>query len=126
MRRENYLIEKGMPIFISVLGIHHDPKYYPNPMVFDPDRFSAEAIHEQTPLAFLPFGHGPKYCIGMELGKAILKINLVFMLSKYIVSIAPKMTDREINFDDGYLNEANRISLCFGQRMKFSPAEEDD
>lgn len=126
MKRENYLIEKGMPIFISVLGIHHDPKYYPNPMEFNPDRFSTEAFNQRPQLTFLPFGFGPKYCVGMELAKAILKTHLVFMFSKYSVSVGPKMTNREINFDAGYLNEVHRISLCFGQRMKMSPSEEDE
>lgn len=126
MKKENYLIEKGMPIFISILGIHHNPKYYPNPLEFNPDRFSTEAVQRRQQLTFLPFGYGSKYCNGMELAKAILKTHLVFMLSKYTVSVGPKMKDREINFDNGYLNEINRINLCFGQRMKMSPSEEDE
>lgn len=126
MKRENFLIEKGMPIFISILGIHHDPKYYPNPLDFDPDRFEMDAIVQRPALAFLPFGFGPKYCIGMELAKAILKVHLVFVLSKYLVTVGPKMKNKEINFDKGFLNEVHRINLCFGQRMKFSPSEEDE
>lgn len=126
MKRENFLIEKGMPIFVSILGIHHDPKYYPNPLEFDPDRFTVEAVQRRPQLTFLPFGLGPKYCNGMELAKAILKTHLVFMLSKYVVSVASRMKDREINFDAGYLQEMDRISLCFGQRMKMSPSEEDE
>lgn len=125
MKREKYLIEKGMPIFVSILGIHHDPKYYPDPLEFNPDRFTSGAFRRPQN-TFLPFGLGPKHCIGNELARAILKIHLVFLMSKYYVSVGPKMTDTEINFDSGYLQEAHRINLCFGQRMKLSPSEEDD
>lgn len=126
MKRENYLIEKGMPIFVSTLGLHHDPQYYPNPLNFNPDRFSTEAFMQRSQLTFIPFGYGPKYCMGMELAKAIMKIHLVFIMSKYVVSVAPNMKDRDINFDVGYLNEVHRINLCFGLRMKMSPSDEDE
>lgn len=120
------MIEKGMPVFISVFGIHHDPKYYPNPLVFNPDRFNIEVFKRRPQHTFLPFGYGPKHCIGMELAKAIMKTHLVFLLSKYVVSVGPKMQDRNINFDSDFLREVSRINLCFGQRMKMSPSEEDE
>lgn len=74
----------------------------------------------------MPFGFGPRNCLGMPLAKAILKIHLVFLVSKYTVSVAPIMQDTEINFENGYLNEAKRIHLRFGPRMRHGPSEEDE
>lgn len=55
---------KNQLALISTLGIHHDEKYYPNPSKFDPERFSPEMVAARHPCAYLPFGLGPRHCIG--------------------------------------------------------------
>lgn len=60
----NMVIDKGTRVQISVWGIHMDPKYYPNPEVFDPERFSEENKASRPDFTFLPFGEGPRMCIG--------------------------------------------------------------
>lgn len=57
-------IEENTPIVIPIYAIHHDPKYYPNPEKFDPDRFSENNKSEISKGAYLPFGEGPRICIG--------------------------------------------------------------
>lgn len=57
-------IPKGLKIWIPVYGIHHDPDIYPNPEKFDPERFSEDKIKKRHPMHYLPFGHGPRNCIG--------------------------------------------------------------
>lgn len=59
-----YTIKKDMIAFIPIKGFHLDSKYYPKPEVFDPDRFSAEEKAKRHPYVFLPFGAGPRNCIG--------------------------------------------------------------
>lgn len=59
-----FKIEKGSNIIFPVYGMHRDPKYYPNPEKFDPERFSDENKHNITPGTYAPFGLGPRNCIG--------------------------------------------------------------
>lgn len=58
------IIEKGTEVFIWAKGLHYDSQYYSNPTVFDTKRFmpgEREKIHSYT---YLPFGEGPRNCIG--------------------------------------------------------------
>lgn len=59
-----FKIEKGDNYWIPIYALHHDPKYYPNPDKFDPERFSDENKHNINLGAYLPFGVGPRNCIG--------------------------------------------------------------
>lgn len=58
-------IPKDQSVIIPVYAIHHDPKIYPNPEIFDPERFTKEAIQSRDPMHYIPFGYGPRYCFGM-------------------------------------------------------------
>lgn len=57
-------IEKGTPIIIPMSGIHMDPDYFPDPGLFDPERFSVENKGNILPFTYFPFGAGPRNCIG--------------------------------------------------------------
>lgn len=51
-------------VLVPVYGVHRDPRYYPNPDKFDPERFSDENKGNIEPLSYFPFGSGPRNCIG--------------------------------------------------------------
>lgn len=53
-----FMVEKGKVIFIPLYGLHHDPKYFPEPDKFDPERFSDENKGNIVPGSFIPFGYG--------------------------------------------------------------------
>ena len=57
-------IPKGLMIWIPVYGIHRDPDIYPNPDVFNPENFNEDAVEARHPMTYLPFGDGPRNCIG--------------------------------------------------------------
>jgi len=58
------VLEKGIPVFIPVTALHYDPNYYPEPDRFDPERFSEEEKQKRHHYVYLPFGEGPRICIG--------------------------------------------------------------
>ena len=58
-----YRIPKGANILMSQWIVHRDPRFFPNPEVFDPDRWSAGAA-KLPKFAYFPFGAGPRQCIG--------------------------------------------------------------
>ena len=58
------VVEKGTQILVSVYGLHHDPKYFPHPERFDPERFNEEETKKRPNFSYLPFGEGPRICIG--------------------------------------------------------------
>lgn len=61
-----FTIEKGTPIIVSLLGIHRDEKYFPNPERYDPERFSDDR-KDYDEAMYMPFGAGPRNCIGKHL-----------------------------------------------------------
>ncbi|XP_039312723.1 cytochrome P450 6k1-like [Solenopsis invicta] len=79
----NIRLPKGTLITIPLLGIHRDPSIYPDPDKFDPERFNADKVEKRHPYAFIPFGEGPRNCIGSRFGYLQTKVGLVYLLSKY-------------------------------------------
>lgn len=59
------VIKKGTQIIISPFGLQWDEKYFPNPEVFNPDRFTEEQKASRHHYTYLPFGEGPRVCIGL-------------------------------------------------------------
>jgi cytochrome P450 family 6 len=72
------VLEKGILTVIPVLALHHDPKYYPDPERFDPERFSEEENAKRHQYVYLPFGEGPRICIGkFDVSKQYLTMQII-------------------------------------------------
>ncbi|XP_053670573.1 probable cytochrome P450 6a14 [Anopheles nili] len=83
----NVTLDTGTMLIVPIDSYHHDPDLYPDPQRFDPDRFTAEAIKTRHSHAFIPFGEGPRNCIGMRFGLLEVKFGLVQVLSRLRISV---------------------------------------
>nr|CAH7754535.1 unnamed protein product [Callosobruchus chinensis] len=83
-------IEEGTRVNIPIHAIHRDPEFYPDPDKFDPERFNDENKSKRHPYAFMPFGEGPRICIGARFGLLQAKVGLTAIISKFVVTINEK------------------------------------
>lgn len=88
----NLIIPKGCPVTLAFYSVHRDPEHYPEPDKFDPERFSPENAKKRTPYTFLPFGEGPRNCIGMRFGLMQSKLAVVKILQHFEVLVNDKTT----------------------------------
>lgn len=96
------VIPKGSAVMFPLLGLHRDPSIYDEPMKFKPERFlnSSNGGGKAEGLFYMPFGDGPRNCIGMRLGKITTKIGLVQILSKFNLELCDKeMYENELEFN---------------------------
>ncbi len=67
-------IRRWTPVVVSVYGIHRNPRYWPAPDRFDPDRFLPDQQKTRPAGAFLPFIVGPRHCLGMRLAEMEMRL----------------------------------------------------
>nr|WDY85978.1 cytochrome P450 6HY4 [Pagiophloeus tsushimanus] len=79
----NIVIEKGTRVHIPIIGIQMDPEYYPNPERFDPENFSPENKAKRPDFTWIPFGEGPRQCIGLRFGIMQSKVGIVSLLKDF-------------------------------------------
>jgi beta-ring hydroxylase len=91
----SYFFAKGSTIILNIQGVHHNPEYWPNPHVYDPERFIGDRAKQIQPFTFLPFIDGPRMCIGQYLSLMESKIVLACLVLSY-------------DFDVLNLNEASK------------------
>jgi len=75
-------IKVGDGIWIPTIGYHLDENYFPDPHKFDPERFSEENKMNIKQMSYLPFGSGPRICIGSRLALIECKVILFNILKK--------------------------------------------
>jgi cytochrome P450 len=84
-----YTVKKGETVFVNIYGVHMDPQYFPDPERFDPERFSPEAEKSIPKYAYLPFGGGPRVCIGNAFAMMEAKLILATMGQRFSLRVAP-------------------------------------
>ncbi|KAM6202164.1 thromboxane-A synthase [Rhynchocyon petersi] len=76
-------IPAGTVVEMAVGALHRDPEHWPQPEVFNPERFTAQARQQQRPFTYLPFGAGPRSCLGVRLGLLEVKLTLLRLLRAF-------------------------------------------
>lgn len=83
-------LKPGDPVFISSTGLQNDPKYWPEPEVFNPDRFSPENQAGRDKFVFFPFGEGPRMCLGMRFAMIMIKLLTATLVTNYSLEPSSK------------------------------------
>lgn len=90
MPGSDLVIEQGTRIYIPMEGIHHNADIYPNPDKFEPERFTKENISDRHLASFLPFGEGPRNCIGKRFGMMQTKIAILALIRDFTFEVCSK------------------------------------
>ncbi|XP_037327097.2 cytochrome P450 3A40-like isoform X2 [Pungitius pungitius] len=90
------VIPKGMVVMVPTWPLHRDPSLWPEPEAFKPERFSKENKDTIDPYTYMPFGAGPRNCIGMRFALVMMKLAMVEILQRFSFSVCK---ETEIPFE---------------------------
>uniref|UniRef100_A0A336M6U8 CSON013030 protein n=1 Tax=Culicoides sonorensis TaxID=179676 RepID=A0A336M6U8_CULSO len=80
----SFRIPYGMAVYVPVAPIHYNSEYYPDPKIFDPNRFLEKKMHSDT---FLGFGLGPRNCIGERFAWIQVKMAIISLLKSFKIEL---------------------------------------
>lgn len=89
LEKYNLHIERGILIDLGFYAIMNNPKYWPEPEKFDPERFMPGNKEKIVPGSYCPFGIGPRHCIGMRFSLTESKLALAKLMTNYRIDPAP-------------------------------------
>ncbi len=84
-----HFLPRNARVFLSNWPVHHDPRWYPRPEVFDPDRFTPEAVSSRPRFAYFPFGGGTHLCVGKPFSELAAVVLLASIAQRYRLRLAP-------------------------------------
>ncbi|KAL7646996.1 UNVERIFIED_CONTAM: hypothetical protein RMT77_002253 [Armadillidium vulgare] len=99
LKIDEYVIPKGTDTAIFTYALHRDPKHFPDPLSFKPERFFPENSAQRNPYAYVPFSAGPRNCIGQKFALMEEKVVLSSFLRKYRVESLEKIEDLKLAGD---------------------------
>ncbi|XP_033211382.1 cytochrome P450 4C1-like isoform X2 [Belonocnema kinseyi] len=83
LQLKNYLVPAGANVHVYIYDLQRDPHFWPNPTVYDPDRFLPENSRNRHPYAYVPFSGGPRNCIGQKFALLELKVLVAQVLYNF-------------------------------------------
>lgn len=111
-------IEIGTPVILPIMGLARDPEYFPDPEKFDPDRFGAENRASLNSRVYLPFGEGPRNCVGMRFGIMQSSMGLIRILDNFKITISPS-TKMPLTFKKGsFVLQTNETLFVNAEKIK--------
>ncbi|XP_046964170.1 uncharacterized protein LOC124533044 [Vanessa cardui] len=84
-------LQKGDRVHIPVDFIHRHPDYFPDPTSYRPERFFGEEKKKIKQFTFMPFGDGPRVCIGARFSKMVMYAGLLTIFRKYRIELPENM-----------------------------------
>lgn len=84
---QGYRLPAGSRLMYSPFLTHRHPAYWPNPTRFDPDRFGPEENNSRPPYSFVPFGGGPRICLGAAFAQVEAKVILARLLQQFSLKL---------------------------------------
>ncbi|XP_031629073.1 probable cytochrome P450 6d5 [Contarinia nasturtii] len=113
------VIEEGVEVYMSVIGMHRDEQFYDEPNKFDPMRLDDEVGKNLVNRPYIPFGDGPRNCIGMRLGKLQTKVGLISMLQNFNYELDERHKGGDLEFDPRHflLQPSEDIFLRVSKRV---------
>ncbi|XP_032682980.1 cytochrome P450 4C1-like [Odontomachus brunneus] len=109
--RDSYVIPRGTMTNLNIFHVHRDPNFWPNPDVFDPDRFLPEKIQKRHPYSYLPFSAGPRNCIGQRFAMLELKAIIAYLVHNFYLEPIDYLKDIRINID--FILRPNNMKIKF-------------
>jgi cytochrome P450 len=91
-RAGDLVIPRGSTVVVFIYGVHHSSRHWENPERFDSERFGKASEKPQTPFTWLPFGAGPRGCIGGNYAMLQIFMILSVLLKKYELHLVPGQT----------------------------------
>jgi cytochrome P450 len=91
-RAGDVVIPRGSTVVVFIYGVHHSVRHWDNPEHFDPERFTKANEKLRTPQTWLPFGAGPRGCIGGNYAMLQILMILSVLLRKYEFQLVPDQT----------------------------------
>ncbi|XP_039309932.1 cytochrome P450 4C1-like [Solenopsis invicta] len=80
---ESHLIHVGTIMHLYIYGVHRDPNFWPNPEIFDPDRFLPENSQKRHPYSYIPFSAGFRNCIGQRFAMLEMMAMIALLIQNF-------------------------------------------
>nr|XP_013811092.1 PREDICTED: cytochrome P450 3A24-like isoform X1 [Apteryx mantelli mantelli] len=116
-------IPKGTVVMIPPFILHRNAEHWPEPEEFRPERFSKENKENIDPYTFLPFGAGPRNCIGMRFALLTLKAAITILLQHFTFRTCKETPIPLKLSSQGFLKPEKPILLKLVPRTDTTPAE---
>lgn len=116
VKLHSYIVPSGTSLHLNIYDVHRDPNFWPNPYMFDPDRFLPEKILKRHPYSYIPFSAGPRNCIGQRYAMLEMKAMVASLVRNFYLEPVDYLKDIKFVVDL-VLRPAHSV------RLKFVPIE---
>ncbi|KAL6259147.1 hypothetical protein P5V15_009069 [Pogonomyrmex californicus] len=99
VKLQSYLVPSGTTLFLNIYSAHRDPNFWPNPEIFDPDRFLPEKIQNRHPYSYIPFSAGLRNCIGQRFAMLEMKAIITPLIYNFYLEPIDYLKDVRLKLD---------------------------